>query len=285
MILSQYGAAHRSDSMMKTARIAGTPLELSLPESENMEDWAISSGNTVDLNLVEEGLSLVAYSIGAFMGDGYSRYNAMPLGKGSWYTTGVECMDRDIIERVQREFYIVSGKEYSIQTRLLKTGTRMYFVRAASKTVFDFYNWFTTVKQLVPDEFFRAADEAKRDFIAGLFDTDGSVKVTETWNGNRTAKNPRWQLGFSSTVKAVAEGVASLLRLLGVKPGSIKETARGPYRTIYTMQPNMRSFIDSGCYFHCGRKAKRIQDYLNHVVSSEAMYAASVITDEDMVQA
>ena len=269
---------------MKTARIAGTSLELSLPWSKNMKDWTISSGNTVDYNLVEEGISFVAYSLGAFMGDGYSRYNVMSRSKGSWYSTAVECMDLDIIERVQREFYIVSGRDYKIQRRLLKSGKPFYFVRASCKVIFDFYNWFTCAKKEIPIEIFRATDEVKKDFLAGLLDTDGSVKFTESWNGNRTKKNPRWQLGFSSNVREVVEGVGSLLRSLGVKPGKIGEYTKGTYKTMYSIHPNMRSFIDAGCYFHCKRKADRLQDYLNHVVSSETMYAASVTTDEDIVR-
>jgi len=246
-----------------------------------MKDWKISSENTV----IDEIINYTAYSIGAFMGDGYSRFNVMPQGKGSWYTTEVSCMDLDIIERVQKEFFILSGTKYAITNRIMSSKTILFTIRASKKIVFDFYNCITVYKREVPQEIFSLSDKIKRDFLAGIFDTDGTVKKTKTSNSSMVSNNPRWQLGFSTTIRQVVEEVASLLRLLDVKPGNISEYTKGPYKTVYALHPNIRSFIDSGCYFHCKRKSNRIQDYLNHVVGSETMYAAPLTKGDDIVQA
>lgn len=267
--------------MMKTARIAGTPLELLSPQSESTEDWAISSESYL---ILQRFIDKTAYSIGAILGDGHMRY-IPSYGNGSWYSVELSCMDIEIIKRFQYEIHSAFGKTYAIYTKILKSGTKLYTIRTSSKHIHHFFYNLTNGKTEVPMEIVRGSGLIKKSFVAGLMDTDGTVKFNETWNGTKSKKNPRWQLGFANTEPKIIESLASILTSMGVRVGSMKTTKRGSYRTIYNINPNIRSFIDAGFYFQAQRKQKRLNDYLNHVVGSETMHAASLTKDDDIVQA
>ena len=263
---------------MKTVRIAGTPLELLPPESESVEDWAISSENCL-----QRFIDKTAYSIGAVLGDGCMRY--VPNKNGSWYSVEVSGMDEEVIKRFQYEMYITFGKTYSIMTRNLQSGTKFYIIRTSSKHIHHYFYNLTSGKTEVPIEIVRSDDNVKKAFVAGLMDTDGTVKLTETWNGTKTNKNPRWQLGFANTELKIVESLASILTSMKVKVGTIQVTERGGYRTIYNIHPSIRNFIDAGFYFQAQRKQQRLNDYLLHTVGSETMHTASVTSDDDIVRA
>ena len=279
MILRQLWALHKGNFMIETVRIAGTSLEPLLPESENVEDWTISSEN-----LLQRYIDKTAYTIGAILGDGHMRY-VPSYGNGSYYLTEVAGMDEEIIKRVQYEWYITFGKSYKIQFRKLDSGIDFFTIRASSGHIHHYFYNLTNGRTEIPIEIIRSNVDIKKSFVAGLMDTDGTVKLTETWNGSRTKKNPRWQLGFVNTELKIVESLASLLTSMGVRVGKMNTYVRGGYRTSYGIFPNIRDFIDLGFYFQVQRKQQRLNDYLLHVVGSETMYTASVTSDEDIVQA
>lgn len=266
---------------METVRIAGTPLEPLLPESESVEDWAISSENYLNL---QRFIDKTAYSIGAILGDGCMRY-VPSYGNGSWYSVELSGMDREIADRFQYEIYSTFGRTYTIYTKKLNSGIDYYIIRTSSKHIHHYFYNLTNGRTEIPAEVIRGSDVTKRNCVAGLMDTDGTVKLNETWNGSKTNKNPRWQLGFANTEIKIVESLASLLTSMNVKVGGIKTTKRGSYRTIYNIYPNIRSFIDAGFYFTAQRKQKRLVDYLSHVVGSETMHTAPVTSGDDIVQA
>ncbi len=265
--------------MMKTVRIAGTSLEPLSPESESIKDWIISSENSL-----QDKVEKTAYSIGAILGDGSMRY-VPSYGNGSWFTVELAGMDIEIIERFQMEIASAFGKVYPIHTKKLDSGIDFYTIRTSTGAIHHYFWGITCGKQEIPSDIFRSSDDVKRSLVAGLMDTDGTVKLNETWNGSRTDKNPRWQLGFANTKLEIVESLAALLNSMGVKVGSIQTTKRGSYRTIYNIHPNIRSFIDAGFYFQAKRKQQRLNDYLLHVVGSETMYTAPVTSGEDIVRA
>lgn len=239
-----------------------------------MEDWTISSESYM-MNLVNK----TAYSIGAILGDGHMRY-IPSYGNGSWYSTELASMDIEIMNRFLYELHSAFGKKYAMFTKILKSNTLFYTVRASSKHIYKFFWYSTSGKQEIPLEIFQSDDSTKRNLVAGLFDTDGTVKFTHSDKGI-----PRWQLGFANTKLAIVESLASLLSSFNVRVGSVQLTKRGSYRTIYGIHPNIRDFIDAGFYFQASRKQNRLVDYLSHVSGSETMYTASLTKDEDIVQA
>jgi len=243
-----------------------------------MKDWTISSER-----LLDKVVEMTAYSIGAFLGDGSFRF-VPGSGNGSCYVTEVTTMDKEVPERVAKEVNDSFETNYKIMERKTPKGTKMYIFRAYKKVVQEYFRLMTDNRHSVPKEILEGSRQVKLDFLAGIFDTDGSVKFTETWNGSRTKKNPRWQLGFTNTVPEMVMGVGALLHGLGVKVGKFHIVPRGGYRTQYAIYPNIKDFIKAGCYFQASRKEKRLHDYLNHVLGSETMHTAPVTSGDDIVQ-
>lgn len=257
--------------MMKTVRIAGIPLEPLSPRSESIEDWVISSESYLNSLITK-----TAYSIGAILGDGYMTLFPQCC-------TELAGMDVEVLDRFIHEIGEAFGEICSVHTKKLPSGVRFHAARTSSRLVHNFFWSLTSGKTEIPMEVIRGGSGMKCNLLAGLFDTDGTVKLTETWNGSRTKKNPRWQLGFSNTKRPLIESVAAILHSLNVKVGKIHTYHRNSYRTIYAIHPNTRSFIDAGCYFHADRKQKRLSDYLSRVVGSETMHTAPVTSGEDIV--
>lgn len=231
---------------------------------------------------MDELIMNTAYSIGAILGDGHMRF--VPGPNGNHWQVELAGMDLEIIERFLDEVNKVFGKSYGWFSRKLKSGIDFYYARTYSKIVYDYFHTLTKCRTEVPIEIPRGSDQVRRDFLAGLFDTDGTVKLTETWNGSRTKKNPRWQLGFSNTKICIVESAAAILQSLGVRVGKIHTYHRNSYRTIYSIHPNIRTFLASGCYFTASRKQDRLNMYLAHVVGSETMHTAPMTMGEDIVR-
>ena len=238
-----------------------------------MNDWTISSEN--DMVMVFESL---AYAFGLFLGNGHAR--CYPgTGNGGWYITESCSMDKEVAEKWREQVNTVFKASYPLLTRTLKSGIPFYTVRASKKVVFAVFTSFTDFRQDFPSELWKASLDVKRYFVAGLMDSDGTVKVTKLPSGL-----PRWQLGFSNTKLALTEGLASLLFQLGVKVGVISKYTKQGYLEMHSIYPNIRSFYDAGLFFVSKRKQQRLLDYVNRVVGSETMYSASDTLDDDIVQ-
>lgn len=219
-------------------------------------DWAISTEN--------EALLRMAYSLGAFTGDGWSQ-PYVNYGNGGWYTVGISCQDREIVERFCEEIAECFGKHYAINEYRAKSGCKMFTCSSKRRAVYDFFVDQTVMKTRVPAGIARAEKHIIKHYIAGLFDTDGTV-VFNSAN--------RYQLKFGSVERVLVGDVAYMLQRCGVKVGKIGQYDKGGYRTHYTIQPNIRSFIEAGFYFGCERKAARLEDYSKKVlVASETVYA------------
>jgi len=192
----------------------------------------------------------------------------------------VTTMDKEIVDRYLSEVNIFFKTNYRAMTKTLKSGTLMYTGRTSKGDIYKFFHSITNNKFNVPIEAFRSRTKTKLDFIAGLFDTDGSVARSEDHRGN-----PRWQLKFSGNKLGLVEEVASLLRSLNIRVGEIGQYKKQEYATMYSIQPNIKDFIDCGGYFQSQRKQQRLYDYLNHVLGSETMYTTSLTKDDDIVHA
>lgn len=234
-----------------------------------MVDWTISSEKYA-VELVDQ-LSRCAYSVGQVLGDGHIQSYRVQK-KGKWYPlqmVRIGTEDRDALERVRDEVEAVFGPKYAIMDyRVLKSGKVFYQVHLYRRDIFDFFAINTAMKTKIPDMYFSAPDAVKKELIAGLLDSDGYV------SHRKFANHEQWIVGFANTKRELVEGMAALLKSLGVKVGKIGETTKGEYRVVYRIAPNIRSFVEAGCYFRVARKAKKLNDCLDYMLGSETMYAA-----------
>lgn len=207
---------------------------------------------------ISRGLNEMTYSIGAIFGDG--SVGSYPLSSGGiTYTVTIQCMDYEIVERVRNEVDRFFNESHNIMTITKPSGKPSYQVSFHSVYVNALFNYFVKDKHFIPDEVFNLDRDLRLDFIAGLFDTDGYVSV-----------GARYRVGFASRHRTFVEDLARMLKKLGVQVGAIY-TQVSQYGTImYVIKPNIKSFIESGCYFYCPRKYNKIKGYAPKIVEHYA---------------
>lgn len=201
----------------------------------------------------QEAIEILAYALGVYQGDGY--YSYQYYGNGGWYMTEVSKGNKEVIDRyrvIMNDFF---GTAYKLTSRITKSSMTVWTFRTSRQIIYDMLNITTAYRTEVPQGIISANKEAKLEYLAGIFDTDGSV----------AENNGRFQLKFSSNQLAVIQSVALMLQKLGVKVGKIGSYDKGGYRTVYNIQPNIRSFHEAGCYFYNNKKANRLQKYLDTV--------------------
>lgn len=255
----------------------GHPEEPTVPQSENLSDGAIS--RETDLCLA------FPYMIGAYLGDGWTTWCRHPVA-GFW-NTGISCMDAEIVERFRDElsqaFPKRGGGLYAINTFKTKSGTIMYTCSAKNRLAHDVLTDLTVSKTQIPSMIARADKDVALLFIAGLFDTDGGVsEIDNIARGINFGK--RYVLKLGMTEPRIVLDAAAILQRFGVKVGPVQLDTKGGYRTMYGIQPNIRSFIESGFYLTCKRKAERLERWKLKVGASETLYAPPVTSGEDKVQ-
>jgi DNA-binding transcriptional regulator WhiA len=207
---------------------------------------------------LEQVMEPVAYTIGALLGDGSVKHHVSINSAGIMsknYMVVIANMDRECVDRVCGELNRFCNTQYDVKEFINPNGTTMYRLAINNENIFTFFYYFIQDKMFIADEIFRASREARLNFIAGLFDTDGSIAQYSGY----------YRISYAARLRTLVEDVARLLQKLGVKVGKIHEQVSGYGTTIYVIKPNIRSFIDSGCYFYIQRKADRLYKYLNSV--------------------
>lgn len=201
----------------------------------------------------QELIEMLAYVFGVYQGDGYYKYHY--YGNGGWYMTEVSKGNKEVLENYQEIINNFFGTNYKLLSRKIKSGMVIWTLRTSKKVIYEVLNNATAFRTQVPYPIISGSRECKLEYIAGIFDTDGSV----------AENNGRHQLKFSSNELGIIQSVALILQKLGVKVGKIGTNEKGGYKTVYSIQPNLRSFHDAGCYFYNIKKAQRLQRYLDKV--------------------
>lgn len=225
---------------------------------------------------------VMAYSIGAMLGDGTVGSYVVKCRDGmtTTHNTALRMMDLECVQRVCDEINSLFDKSYTVVPYFNPNGTKMYQLAIGSGTIYRFFEHYVGEKLLVPDEAFRASRKAKVDFIAGLFDSDGYV----------TSHSGYYRVGFASRHRSFVEDVSRLLQKIGVKVGKIYTQTSAYNTTMSVIKPNIRSFIESGCYFRIPRKAEKLAKYEGsvrkplHIKTFRDYNTTPMTMGEDIVQ-
>ncbi len=222
------------------------------------------------LQVMDKYIEVVGYSIGALLGDGSVKKYVTWNGERMLTNNNVMIanMDLECVVRVCEEINVLFGGNYTVSSYVNPNKTTMYSLAINNELIYDFFHYFIREKLFLADEIFRASKNARLNFVAGLFDTDGTI-VENKNPGSRFGLS--WRLGYAARIKTLVEDVTRLLQKLGVKVGKIHEQISGHGTTMYVIKPNIRSFIDSGCFFHVMRKSSRIHKYLDAMKPSETI--------------
>jgi len=206
---------------------------------------------------LEQFFEPVAYTIGALLGDGSVKCYTYITGEKRVmeYKVVIANMDKECVERVCGEINRFCDANYRVAEYENPHKTTMYRLAINNTPIYEFFHYFIGEKLFLADEVFRVGREAQLDFLAGLFDTDGTIAESSGY----------WRIGYAARTRTLVEDVARLLQKLGVKVGKIYEQVSGYGTTMYIIKPNIRSFVDAGCYFYIQRKVDRLYRYLNTV--------------------
>lgn len=202
---------------------------------------------------------LVAYTVGALMGDGHVKAYMRKFG-GIHHRVYIGCKDEDIIQIAKDQVNLLFETNYEVGTHTNPHGTLIYTLDVGRKNVYHFFHYFIRDKLTLPEVVFRASRKAQLEFLAGLFDTDGGIGEGRSPDHKHGI---RWSIYYTAKHRTLVEDVVRLLEELGVKPGKISVSFSKAYQSItYNISPNIRSFVAAGCYFALDRKARRLRRYL-----------------------
>ncbi len=203
----------------------------------------------------------LAYIAGVFMGDGFFLERS-PTSRAELVFV---MEDRDILQTVATFHHEISGHSCNLRpfspsrphlTRLRLTDTKL------ARKLRDMTEGKTRLPML-------GGKTVRREFIAGLMDTDGHVRWGKNTNAHsRTGvKFNRFVLLFTNSGKWLPDFL-SLLNSFGVKTG--KPTLKRKYRSeqeadCWQVTINFRSFAEAGLCFRCARKQEIVHAYLVNV--------------------
>ncbi len=174
---------------------------LMLTDANNMTRKNYSIRNSLPLSMPEKLLPVAPYSLGAWLGDGIVR-NGKICG-----------IDWEVFYKVASEGYKILMMEKSFNAKQHPDFRLVKFegLREALKAENLLLKNGHSVKEhgspkRIPETYFTASESQRRELLAGLMDTDGTVS------------NQGGQLSFTTVIPELAEDVARLVSTLGYRP-------------------------------------------------------------------
>jgi intein-encoded DNA endonuclease-like protein len=206
-----------------------------------------------------------AYLLGVYLGDGCvttSGIVAAGTGRAS-LVFRLNTIDNDFADATADALLDLTGKRPNIREHPVKKGSNNFAMTHACRELCEQLVSDTNDKTAIPAYVFGWADNLKREFIAGLMDSEGFVSM----NSQGTA-----YMGFKSCDVWFADFVR-ILQSVGVQIGKIGvEQPRKPgYKTPRRFTVKMRSWVDSGCRFNIQRKQRRVNAWAEKVSSETNM--------------
>lgn len=196
-------------------------------------------------------LERIGYSVGLILGDGclYSD----PLNGD--YRVTITLQDKECLERVVREL----GEASRPIKRHWKAAA--WELTYYSKVMCQGWRELTDNKTVVPYYYAleEASKEARLDVIAGLLDSDGSIKqrfVKENWN---------YELAFYNGEFKIVDAFTGLLKLCGIRVTRVRQYTTQSGRPGYDVGIVLKDFVEGGGYFHCQRKQERLENYKQRI--------------------
>jgi intein-encoded DNA endonuclease-like protein len=206
-----------------------------------------------------------AYLLGVYLGDGCVTTTGVvaPSTNRASLVFRLNTIDRDFADATADALLALTGKRPNIRQYPVKKGSDNHAMTHACRDLCERLVADTNDKTAIPAYVFGWTDDLKREFIAGLMDSEGFVSM----NTHGTA-----YMGFKSCDVWFADFVR-VLQSVGVQIGKIGvEQPRKPgYKTPRRFTVKMRSWVDSGCRFNIQRKQRRVDAWTEKVSSETNM--------------
>ena len=223
----------------------------------------------------------LAYLIGVYLGDGC----VMMQPKFRNYSFWLSAIDKDFLENTA-----VCLEEYfnkKVKIFLNKTGcgwkergtnpiwTTVVYGKEKCQMLKD----LTKDKTIIPEMIYKADDDLKKWFIAGVMDSEGYV-------GKHHRKDGSYQylMGIASA-DIWFEDFLDMMANFGVKIGKPRKEKREKpwHKQVISHKIKTISFLTSGCFFTLNRKNKRLSEYIK-TLSPQRLHAEHLEEDDYIVR-
>jgi intein-encoded DNA endonuclease-like protein len=195
-----------------------------------------------------------AYLLGVYLGDGcvthvqgYDRFR-------------LNTIDEDFAQATSAAVEDITGRRYPVngpyQDKRFSQSRPQYQFYCGNTDLCDRLKHQTGEKQKIPEWVFTADKDLRLAFIAGLMDSEGFVAENKNWT------NRRFYMGFKSCDAWVLDFVR-LLEETGIRTGQVytEEPRKAHYKRPTAFRIKMQSWVDSGAYFNCSRKQRRVDEW------------------------
>lgn len=210
-----------------------------------------------------------AYLQGVYLGDG-----CVTLHQGR-LVFRLNTIDEDFALAVQEAIEIYGGKSSICKHSVSKSSKPNYALYCGYEPLCIALRRDTDSKLRVPD-FSNYSDEAVKDFIVGVMDSEGFVaEKTE----NKTGR--AYYMGYKSCDVWVQD-LISLMQRVGLKVGKVSKCPpyRSHYKTPTRFTIKMQSWVDSGMRFNIKRKQDRVDRWAATEPYSERSLYPRKLTSE-----
>lgn len=180
-----------------TAEIADSVGGIRSDNGRNEYNWRVDCSAVVDPARAD--LPIDPYLLGYWLGDGTSSAAAITVGHEdeSWVTQRIQAAGASIVNRYTKDDD--SGQAAHLHFRIDARMRDGFESRCRRLGIWG--------NKHIPDIYLNASPEQRKELLAGLLDSDGSIRLNTKSS----------QVEFSSSYPALAEGVQSLLRSLGIR--------------------------------------------------------------------
>lgn len=188
----------------------------------------------------------ISYLLGAYLGDGCVYTN-----KSGWKQFTLEVIDKDFAEKTQKCIDELLGEKRDIYlTKNRKTGKESFKAYSGNQELCKYLQDVTGNKSYFPQEIYNCDKSLQREFISGLFDSEGWV---DNYGGYL-------KIGIASTSVWILE-IVDLLCLLGTNISKISRIKNGGIKPLWKIIIPTRDIKKIGLYFSIKRKQERIDSY------------------------
>lgn len=209
---------------------------------KSSEDWVISMCNVIEFY----------YILGVYFGDGSISEDKRNKTK----RMRLEVCDRDFLERFVECAWKIFGYKPKIGTVKQATSATQLVLgsRISNTSLCNFILQITEKKTKIPELVKTASKECKIYFLAGLFDSEGSI-----WKNSK---------GYyvSANIQTISEWLYDIQQMfvdIGVKAHPVKKKNRKTIagNTVYSINIRLRDLVKVNFPLAIKRKRERLEEY------------------------
>lgn len=197
-----------------------------------------------------------AYILGVYLGDGcVTRHKNQKVFR-------LNTIDSDFAEATKNSLINLKPHSVNICKHSVKKSTNPnHALRCAAPDLCARLVDDTQGKQVIPAYVWEMPIDAKREFIAGVMDSEGFVAAKTSYANNRKTGRG-YYLGIKCCDKWIND-FAKILQSIGVEVGKMSDEAplHKGYKTPTRFHVKIQSWVDAGCYFKIRRKQVRIDEW------------------------